>query len=155
MDTTTNRVAASRDGVLGVLHEVLAEQAQVARAEAVLAAARRRLEASEAKLGRLMPVEPALAELLTANGVTPRAPRGPRDPRDRDRPDTTMRARILEVMAASPAEVFTPARLTPLVDARSRDSVRNTLLVLARGRKVEKLGPGQYRAKRTSLHLAA
>jgi hypothetical protein len=155
MDTMTDAMVGSGDGVLGVLHEVLEEQALVARAEAALDAARRRLAASEAKLGRLMPVEPALAELLTANGVTPRAPRGPRERREGDRPQATMRARILEVMAASPAEVFTPARLAPLVDARSRDSVRNTLLVLARARKVEKLAPGQYRARCATARIAA
>lgn len=59
---------------------------------------------------------------------------------------STLRGRILSTMGACPAEVFTPARLAPIVRAGSRDTVRNTLLVLAKLGRIEKLGPGQYRA---------
>jgi len=51
-------------------------------------------------------------------------------------------------MEAHPGEVFTPARLAPLVGSQNRDSIRNTLLVLAAKGRIEKRGPGQYQAGR-------
>jgi hypothetical protein len=59
---------------------------------------------------------------------------------------STLRGRIVATMAESPAEVFTPARLAPRVRAASRDTVRNTLLVLSAQGRIEKVGPGRYRA---------
>jgi hypothetical protein len=44
--------------------------------------------------------------------------------------------------------VYTPARLSPLVSSPNRDSIRNTLLVLAAKGKIEKVGAGRYRALR-------
>jgi hypothetical protein len=58
----------------------------------------------------------------------------------------SMRQRMLHQMAARPEEVFTPAKLAPLVGATTRDSVRNTLLVLHAKGRIAKVGPGQYRA---------
>jgi hypothetical protein len=77
----------------------------------------------------------------------PELPRAPHGRRTRKREGASMRARILGAMGEHPGEVFTSARLAPLVGAASRDSVRNTLLVLAERRLVEKLGPGLYRAR--------
>jgi hypothetical protein len=77
----------------------------------------------------------------------------PARPRPRGR--VTMRANIIAAMAASPGEVFTTARLARLVNAASRDSVRNTLLVLAERRRIEKVGPGQYRARARASIVAA
>jgi hypothetical protein len=63
-----------------------------------------------------------------------------------DEPAGTLRDRIVGAIEASPGEVYTPARLAPLVGSINRDSVRNTLLVLAAKGRIEKVGPGQYRA---------
>jgi len=59
----------------------------------------------------------------------------------------TLRDRIVARMAANPEETFTPALLAPLVGATSRDTVRNTLLVLAVKGRIMKIGEGQYRAQ--------
>jgi hypothetical protein len=59
----------------------------------------------------------------------------------------SVRARVLEVLEAHPGEVFTPARLVSLVGGGLRDTIRNALLVLSEQGHVEKLGPGQYRAR--------
>jgi hypothetical protein len=53
-------------------------------------------------------------------------------------------------MEASPDEVFTPARLAPMLGTSNRDSVRNTLLVLATKGRIEKRGAGQYQARKLS-----
>jgi hypothetical protein len=63
----------------------------------------------------------------------------------------SMRARILQRMADRPEEVFTPAKLAPLVGATTRDSVRNTLLVLHAKGHIAKVGPGQYQSLRHVL----
>ena len=60
-----------------------------------------------------------------------------------------MRTRILRAMEARPGEVLTAAILAPLVAARSRDAVRNALLVLAAKGRIEKVGLGQYRIATT------
>ncbi|MFT3769636.1 MAG: hypothetical protein QM820_29725 [Minicystis sp.] len=65
------------------------------------------------------------------------------------REGASLRERVLSQVTANAEEVFTPARVSTLVGA-SRDSVRNTLLVLAEKGRIEKLGPGQYRARRES-----
>jgi len=62
-------------------------------------------------------------------------------------PPTARRDRIIEQMAARSEETFTPERLAPLVDATSRDTVRNMLLVLAEKGRIVKVGEGQYRAQ--------
>jgi hypothetical protein len=60
----------------------------------------------------------------------------------------SLRERIVAVMEASPAKVFTPARLAKAIGWQNRDSIRNTLLVLAAKGKIEKVGAGQYRGRR-------
>jgi hypothetical protein len=120
-----------------VLAEVVREQERVARAEAALEGARRRLAEVQARLG----LAPPLAALEAGLG-SPRTARA-----TARREGASLRARILAEMTAQPAEVWTPARLSPLVGARSRDSVRNTLLVLAAKGRIEKVGLGQYRAR--------
>lgn len=124
-----------RSAACEVLAEVVAEQARVARAETALAAARQRLVEVQARLGLSPPLD-----ALEAGLCSPGARSFPR------REGASMRARILAEMGARPEQVWTPARLSPLVGARSRDSVRNTLLVLAAKGRIEKVGPGQYRA---------
>jgi len=133
------------DAGLELLAALVEEEARVARAEAALAAARERLLALQIRLGRLGPL--SAEELAARAGRPPRARRWPRA----DDGQPSMRARILERIAASPGEVFTPARLAPLVGATSRDSVRNTLLVLHAKGRIEKLGPGQYRAAAAAM----
>jgi hypothetical protein len=64
------------------------------------------------------------------------------------RGEPSLRERIMAVMEASPAKVFTPARLAKAIGWQNRDSVRNTLLVLAAKGKIEKVGAGQYRGRR-------
>jgi hypothetical protein len=63
----------------------------------------------------------------------------------RKAPQTSLRERILTVMSADPDAVFTPARLAPAISWGNRNSIRNTLLVLAGKGKIEKVGAGQYR----------
>lgn len=123
-----------------LLSLVLEQEHRVVRAEAVLAAAKRRLSWLQARFGRLGQrlydvAEACAEETREARPAVPSAD------------GTTMRERILALLAASPAEVFTPAMLAPAVGAGSRDSVRNTLLVLASKGRIEKLGPGRYRAR--------
>jgi hypothetical protein len=57
-------------------------------------------------------------------------------------------------MQASPEETFTPGRLAHEIGSQNRDSVRNTLLVLASKDKIEKVGVGKYRARRTEPQAA-
>jgi hypothetical protein len=75
-----------------------------------------------------------------------------RQPKPRPkREGPSMRQNIVQQMSAAPGEVFTPAKLAPLVGASTRDSVRNTLLVLHAKGRIAKVGPGQYRAITASL----
>jgi hypothetical protein len=140
---------APREKMLGAMAVVMERQARVARAEAALDAARRRLRDALACLSRLrdthgeMEEVPALvtAALSSDAGLAADADlQGLRS--------GTLRERIVLVMEADPEEVYTPARLSPLVGSSNRDSIRNTLLVLAGKGRIEKLGPGQYRAAR-------
>ncbi len=148
MDMPTATEQVSREQVLEAISEVVSQQAHVVRTEAALAAAQRRLSDSVARLSRLyrargegLPLPPLAASAIEA------------DERDEARCEAeearggTLRERILAVMAASPLEVYTPARLAPEVGSANRDSVRNTLLVLAAKGKIEKVGAGQYRAR--------
>jgi hypothetical protein len=83
----------------------------------------------------------SMPDLKRARASSPRLRR--RRPK---RGGPSMRQRMLHEMAARPEEVFTPAKLAPLVGATTRDSVRNTLLVLHAKGRIAKVGPGQYRA---------
>jgi len=76
-------------------------------------------------------------------------------PRSQPRVGASMRARIVQTMSARPEEVFTPAKIAPLVGAKTRDRARNTLLALAAQGRIEKLAPGQYRARRQSADVGA
>lgn len=125
--------------------DVMERQARVARAEANLAAARRRLGESFARLRRVasergQEVPPLAAAVLQANGGQLPVPA------DGDR-SGTLRARLVTVMEAHQGEVFTPARLAPMVGSQNRDSIRNTLLVLAAKGLIDKVGVGQYQAR--------
>lgn len=96
----------------------------------------------EAKLAELDDARPLAAQLPLAElAIT----RGPFE-RSSKEPGSTLRERVLAAMMERPREVFTPARLAPLVRAASRDTVRNTLLVLSAKGRIEKVGPGRYRA---------
>jgi hypothetical protein len=52
------------------------------------------------------------------------------------------------ILEARPDEVLTPARVRALLGAVPVDTVRNALLVLAERGRIEKIGHGQYRARR-------
>lgn len=124
-----NEVAEPREVVLEAMAELLDDQARVARAEAALAIAKKRRVLSELRLGRLQRSRDALVVHIEQMAVV------------------TMRARLVEAMEAQPDEVFTPVGLAAAVGASNRDSVRNTLLVLARKGEIEKVGVGRYRAR--------
>lgn len=133
--------SAPPEGVLEVLAALLEEQAKVARVEVALAAAKERLAALQDRyraLGGVVP-EPgdAWPSLLSE--------RQARCGRVVHEGGCSMRSRILAEMEARAGEILTPAQLAPLVEARSRDAVRNALLVLAEKGKIEKVGLGQYR----------
>jgi hypothetical protein len=157
MDTPTATV--SREDVLEAMAEVMAGHARVARSEAALAAARRQLGASVSRLSRLyrahgegleLPPLAALAleSIASAEGAAAAEVEGLAHLSFEERAGT-LRERIIAVMEASPDEVYTPARLSPVVGSPNRDSIRNTLLVLATKGKIEKVGAGQYRARIT------
>jgi hypothetical protein len=135
------------DDVLEAVAEVIERQGRVARAESALLTARRRLGDSLGRLTRIATdkgVElPPLAALAVK--LAPELP--PVSPGEEERPGT-LRARIVAAMEANPAEVFTPARFAPVVSSPNRDSIRNTLLVLAAKGRVVKVGAAQYQARR-------
>jgi hypothetical protein len=87
----------------------------------------------ERPLGAQLPV------LILKRAGLPSA-RQPKPPPKRE--GTSMRQLILQRMSAAPEKVFTPARLALLVGASSRDSVRNTLLVLHAKGRIAKVGWG-------------
>jgi hypothetical protein len=58
----------------------------------------------------------------------------------------SLRHRIVKHLEARPEEVFSPPRLAVQLGATHPDSVGNALLALAECGRIEKLGPGQYRA---------
>lgn len=85
-----------------------------------------------------------LPSLVIAPKLTEVLPAAPAEVRD------TLRARIVAAIEAHPGEMFTPARLAPVVGSRNRDSIRNTLLVLAAKGLIDKRGAGQYQAREGS-----
>jgi hypothetical protein len=126
--------------------EVMERQARVTRAESALEQARRRLGEAVDRLSRAATAQgialpPLGAALLQHHSGIAGAVPG-------ERPTGTLRERIVAAMEASPDEVFTPARLAPMVGSSNRDSIRNTLLVLAAKGRIEKRGAGQYQARK-------
>lgn len=125
---------AEGDGAIAAVAEVLD---CVKHAEATLAAARRRVGSALARLSGGPDAEPPpLAAALSSSESAPA---------ERIR---TLRERIVAAVEASPDEVFTTARVARAVGHGNRDSVRNTLLVLAAKGQIDKLGEGQYQARR-------
>jgi hypothetical protein len=124
--------------------EVMERQARVHRAESSLSQARRRLGEAVDRLThakqRGATVPPLGAALLQHHGGIVSVPG--------ETPPGTLRERIVAVMAAAPGERFTVARVALALDHDNRDSIRNTLLVLASAARVEKVGIGEYRANR-------
>lgn len=154
METAAETV--SREQVLDAISEVVRQQAQVAHGEAALAAARRRLREAVARLSRLyharaegVALPPSAAAALEEAAEEEASGAVAREARQGGAEDQagTLRDRLVGVMEATPREVYTPARLAPLVGSDNRDSVRNTLLVLAAKGRIEKVGAGQYRAR--------
>jgi hypothetical protein len=148
MDMTMTTEAVSHEDVLDAMAEVMERQARVARGEAALATAKRRLGESLSRLSRLHrargeSLDPAALHAIVSAALEGRPPGGDDDAA----PSVSLRVRILTVMQASPDEVFTPARLAPEIGSKNRDSVRNTLLVLASKGKIEKVSAGKYRAQ--------
>jgi hypothetical protein len=58
------------------------------------------------------------------------------------------RLRVLKEIEARPGEVVTPARVRAILGSGHLDTIRNVLLVLAERGRIDKLGPGQYQARR-------
>jgi hypothetical protein len=144
---TPPTVAPQEEDVLAIVAEVMARQGRVHRAESTLRQARRRLGESIERLRRAerrgAAVPPTAAALLQVHGDA--APAVP--PTSRETPPGTLRDRIVATLDAAPGETFTVARVALALDHDNRDSIRNTLLVLAAAGRVEKLGAGQYRTK--------
>lgn len=145
------------EDVRALMAEVMDRQARVTRAESALDQARRRLGESVDRLSRVATAQgialpPLGAALLQHHGgITGTVPgEHSEGTAPRERPTSTLRARIVSVMEASPDKVFTPARLVPRLGTSNRDSIRNTLLVLAAKGLIEKRGAGQYQARKLS-----
>lgn len=130
------------EATIDVLGALVDQQARVARAEVALAAARARLQALQERYRGLGGV-PALD---AGAWVEPPSRRRDRCGRAVSDGGPSVRTRLLAALVARPGEVLTSPQLAALVGARSRDTVRNALLVLAERGAVEKVGPGQYRA---------
>jgi hypothetical protein len=146
MDMPTATSSVSREEVLEAMAQVMERQARVTRAEAALAAARRRLVESVARLSRISAARGESLDLPPLAAFALAAEEGASDA-ETTTWSGTLRERIVAVIKASPEVVYTPARLAPLVGSQNRDSVRNTLLVLAAKGRIEKVGAGQYQAR--------
>jgi hypothetical protein len=149
MDMPAAMESVSREAILEAMAEVMVRQARVSRAEAALAAARRRLGESVTRLSRVsaargesVDLPPLAAFALATEDATSGA--------ETTEWSGTLRERIVAVMEKSPELVHTPAGLAPLVGSQNRDSVRNTLLVLAAKGRIEKVGAGQYQALKSA-----
>jgi len=135
------------EDVLALMAEVMERQARVHRAESSLNQARQRLGEAVDRLTRAKErgadVPPLGAALLQHHGGAVPVPGEPRE-----KPPGTLRERIVAALDAAPGETFTVARVALALGHDNRDSIRNTLLVLAGAGRVEKVGIGEYRAKR-------
>ncbi len=155
MDMPPPTDTVSREDVLEAMAEVMERQARVARAEAALAFARRRLGESVTRLSHVHRARGESLDLPPLAGLVLDVPEGEEGAVSAtgagEERAGTLRQRIVAVMDASPDEIYTPARLAPAVGSRNRDSIRNTLLVLAAKGRIEKLGAGQYRARKRGL----
>jgi hypothetical protein len=140
--------APESEDILEAMAEVMERQARVVRAEVTLAAARRRLGASVARLSNVARDRGADVELPSLVAAALQLDDGSSPSAADEERIGTLRTRIVAVMEASPDEVYTPARLAPMVGSDNRDSIRNTLLVLAGKGQIEKRGPGQYQARK-------
>lgn len=134
--------------VADLMADVMHCQAQVSRAEATLTNARGRLTTALGRLaraaqGRGEPLPPLAAAVVECGDLAPTDEQPPEEPSP-----GTLRERIAAVIDAAPGEVFTPATVGRALESPNRDSIRNTLLVLAAKGRVEKLGPGQYQARK-------
>jgi hypothetical protein len=87
-----------------------------------------------------------IADQLPIGALRMTRPPAPRR-RTKSQRGESLRARIVKQMEAHPAEVFGPRRMSGLVGAKHQDTVRNALIALAERGRIEKLGPGQYRAR--------
>jgi hypothetical protein len=112
------------------------------------------LNVSRADLVRLFVVR-GLADIDEARPIIDQLPHQvlaaarPREVRPWRAPEgDSLRQRIVKELEARPEAVFSPQGMAALVGAAQHDSVRNALLALAERGHIEKLGPGQYRARR-------
>jgi hypothetical protein len=130
------------------LANVMQDQARVARAEAAVTAARRRLNQSVARFNGIARSEEGSSDVrpLVADDLLFKGALDPLDPSDTEH-EGTLRDRIVAAMEASPHRVFTSADLAAVLEGSNRDSIRNTLLVLAAKGRIEKRGEGRYRAR--------
>jgi hypothetical protein len=145
MESTPVQTPEGED-VLAIMADVMDREARVHRAESALNRARRRLgEAVDRLIGARQSgaaVPPLGAALLEHHGGVSVSPE------PREMPPGTLRERIVAALAAEPGETFTVARVALALDHDNRDSIRNALLVLASAGRVEKVGIGEYRAKK-------
>ncbi len=132
---------------LTALADVMQKQARLVRAEASVLAARRHLNGSVRRFktvvrswGAVAGVSPSVADALLLDDG-----KGSLEFSDMEQ-DGTLRDRIVTAIEANPGQVFTSARVATTIGASNRDSVRNTLLVLAAKDRIEKVGEGQYQA---------
>ena len=139
--------APGGERVLDAMAEVMERQARVARAESALVAARRRLGESLDRLSSIATEEGAELPPFAVAALEGRPPRLPPAGSGEEERLGTLRARIVGALEAHPGEVFTAARLAPMVGSPNRDSIRNTLLTLAARGRIAKLGEGQYQAR--------
>jgi hypothetical protein len=130
--------------------DVLDRQARVHRAESALIQARHRLEEAVNRLARAgdrgAKLPPLGAALLAHRASVAPVSRETLPPRET--PPGSLRGRIVAALEAAPGETFTVLRVAAALGHDNRDSIRNTLLVLAGAGRVEKVGIGEYRAKK-------
>jgi hypothetical protein len=100
-------------------------------------------------LDELRPIAEQIPPDEFAAHLPPPAPRPPHAETNEPLVD-----QILQMIEAQPTRVFRPCRLATQLQA-NKDVVRNTLLTLAARDEIEKLGPGQYRARPTSRRGAS
>ena len=134
------------EAMLDALAEVMVRESRVMRAESALMKAKRELRASLARLEGITGALPAGAELPPKVNAALQL-REELPPATAEVDGRSLRQRIVEVMEKSPNEIHTSARIAPLIGATNRNSVRNTLLVLAARGKIKKVGEGQYQAE--------
>jgi hypothetical protein len=139
---TAPQASHFREDALTALAEVMSGQASLARAEAGVLKAGRRLNQAVTHFITIVRSENGTVDVppLAADAILFGAG-------SETRPAGTLRDRVVDVMSASPEQEFTPAILATALGEENRNTIRNTLLFLANHGRIEKLGHGRYRAR--------